>query len=195
MCSRIPNGAKNMTFCIEVELIEQPILVLLQVSSLECLDLVEQINLVHDNLMRRVSSQMCLKRFVFAVSCFEIVIEFSQLLRPEVERRVPWWSWIGAISGGGIGFIVANLPGLLLGAAAGNRLGAVRDAKGKSVAAVFNDLGGQQKAEVKIMVYSSQLLLKHNSSIDSSRPCNESFGFCTVAPLWRAFYWTVIPFS
>ncbi|KAF8203688.1 DnaJ domain-containing protein [Pholiota molesta] len=73
---------------------------------------------------------------------------FEELLRPEVERRVPWWSWIGAISGGGIGFIVANLPGLLLGAAAGNRLGAVRDAKGKSVAAVFNDLGGQQKAEI-----------------------------------------------
>lgn len=36
----------------------------------------------------------------------------------------------------------------MLGAVAGNRLGAVRDAKGKSVAAVFNDLGGQQKAEV-----------------------------------------------
>lgn len=36
----------------------------------------------------------------------------------------------------------------MLGAVAGNRLGAIRDAKGKSVAAVFNDLGGQQKAEV-----------------------------------------------
>lgn len=36
----------------------------------------------------------------------------------------------------------------MVGAFAGNRLGAVRDAKGKSVAAVFNDLGGQQKAEV-----------------------------------------------
>lgn len=36
----------------------------------------------------------------------------------------------------------------MLGAFAGNRLGAVRDAKGKSVAAVFNELGGNQKAEV-----------------------------------------------
>lgn len=36
----------------------------------------------------------------------------------------------------------------MLGAVAGNRLGAVRDAKGKSVAAVFSELGGQQKAEV-----------------------------------------------
>ncbi|KAF9474464.1 DnaJ-domain-containing protein [Pholiota conissans] len=73
---------------------------------------------------------------------------FEELLRPEVERRVPWWSWLGTLSGGGLGFIVANLPGLMLGAVAGNRLGAVRDAKGKSVAAVFNELGGQQKAEI-----------------------------------------------
>lgn len=35
-----------------------------------------------------------------------------------------------------------------MGAFAGNRLGAIRDAKGKSVAAVFADLGGNQKAEV-----------------------------------------------
>lgn len=47
-----------------------------------------------------------------------------------------------------MGFIVANVPGLMLGAYAGNRLGAVRDAKGKSVAAVFSELGGNQKAEV-----------------------------------------------
>ena len=77
----------------------------------------------------------------------------SQLLRPEVERRVPWWSYVGAVSGGGLGFIVANLPGLMLGAVAGNRLGAIRDAKGKSVAAVFNDLGGQQKAEVSFHLH------------------------------------------
>ena len=36
-----------------------------------------------------------------------------------------------------------------MGAYAGNRLGAVRDAKGKSVAAVFAELGGAQKAEVR----------------------------------------------
>ena len=47
-----------------------------------------------------------------------------------------------------MGFIIANVPGLMLGAFAGNRLGAIRDAKGKSVAAVFNELGGGQKAEV-----------------------------------------------
>jgi curved DNA-binding protein CbpA len=73
---------------------------------------------------------------------------FEELLRPEVERHAPWWSWLGAACGGGIGFIVANVPGLMLGAFAGNRLGAIRDAKGKSVAAVFSELGGNQKAEI-----------------------------------------------
>jgi hypothetical protein len=72
----------------------------------------------------------------------------SKLLRPEVERHAPWWSYLGAVCGGGVGFIVANVPGLMLGAYAGNRLGAVRDAKGKSVASVFSELGGTQKAEV-----------------------------------------------
>ena len=50
--------------------------------------------------------------------------------------------------GAGLGFIVANVPGLMVGAFAGNRLGAVRDAKGTSVASVFASLGGEQKAQV-----------------------------------------------
>ncbi|KAF8641155.1 hypothetical protein AX17_000790 [Amanita inopinata Kibby_2008] len=73
---------------------------------------------------------------------------FEELLRPEVERYAPWWSWFGAACGGGLGYIIANVPGMMLGAYAGNRLGAVRDAKGKSVAAVFNELAGAQKAEI-----------------------------------------------
>lgn len=47
------------------------------------------------------------------------------------------WSILGGVSGGALGFIVANVPGALAGGVAGNRLGAVRDAKGKSVFAVF----------------------------------------------------------
>jgi len=73
---------------------------------------------------------------------------FEELLRPEVDRVAPWWSYLGALCGAGLGFIIANIPGLMLGAYAGNRLGAVRDAKGKSVAAVFSQLGGTQKAEI-----------------------------------------------
>jgi len=73
---------------------------------------------------------------------------FEDLLRPEVERHLPLWTWLGAACGAGLGFITANMPGLVVGAYAGNRLGAIRDAKGKSVAAVFAELGGAQKAEI-----------------------------------------------
>jgi len=73
---------------------------------------------------------------------------FDELLRPEVERVAPWWSYVGAVCGGGLGFIIANVPGLMLGAVAGNRLGAIRDAKGRSVATVFAQLTGNQKAEI-----------------------------------------------
>ncbi|KAJ3571588.1 hypothetical protein NP233_g3661 [Leucocoprinus birnbaumii] len=83
---------------------------------------------------------------------------FEELLRPEVERRVPIWGWVGAACGGGIGFIVANVPGLMLGAFAGNRLGAVRDAKGKSVAAVFSELSGNQRAELLGCAFGSQAI-------------------------------------
>jgi len=73
---------------------------------------------------------------------------FEDLLRPEVERHLPVWTWLGAACGAGLGFITANMPGLVVGAYAGNRLGAIRDAKGKSVAAVFAELGAAQKAEI-----------------------------------------------
>ncbi|KAH0838419.1 hypothetical protein J3R83DRAFT_6726 [Lanmaoa asiatica] len=76
------------------------------------------------------------------------LLNLAKLLRPEVERHTPWWSYLGATCGGGLGFIVANVPGLVLGAFAGNRIGAIRDAKGKSVAAVFSELGATQKAEI-----------------------------------------------
>ena len=48
-----------------------------------------------------------------------------------------FWSMVGGLSGGAMGFIVANFPGAIAGAVAGNRLGAVRDARGKSVYSVF----------------------------------------------------------
>lgn len=48
-----------------------------------------------------------------------------------------FWAMIGGVSGGALGFIMANVTGMVAGAVAGNRLGAVRDAKGKSVYTVF----------------------------------------------------------
>lgn len=73
---------------------------------------------------------------------------FEEMLRPEVHRVAPVWKWIGSASGAGLGFILANIPGAVGGAVLGNRLGAIRDAKGKSVGAVFMNLSHGQRAEV-----------------------------------------------
>lgn len=78
---------------------------------------------------------------------------FEEMLREEGmaegEKATPtgkFWSVVGGLSGGAMGFIVANFPGMLAGAVAGNRLGAVRDAKGKSVYSVFQELPQNDKA-------------------------------------------------
>lgn len=59
-----------------------------------------------------------------------------------------FWSIVGGMSGGALGFIVGNMPGAFAGALAGNRLGAVRDAKGKSVYEVFLELPQQDRARL-----------------------------------------------
>jgi len=73
---------------------------------------------------------------------------FEEMLAPEVAHVRPWWSWVGAAAGGALGYIIANVPGAVAGGFAGNRLGAIRDAKGKSVAQVFGGLETTQKAEI-----------------------------------------------
>ena len=85
---------------------------------------------------------------------------FEEMLREEglaqddpdgTPRAVPtgrFWGLVGGVSGGALGFIVANVPGALAGAVAGNRLGSVRDAKGKSVYAVFSELPQADKAKL-----------------------------------------------
>ena len=80
---------------------------------------------------------------------------FEEMLREEgmAEGRDArptgkFWSIVGGLSGGAMGFIVANFPGAVAGAVAGNRLGAVRDAKGKSVYAVFQELPQADKAKL-----------------------------------------------
>ncbi|PKS06507.1 hypothetical protein jhhlp_007255 [Lomentospora prolificans] len=79
---------------------------------------------------------------------------FEEMLREEGmadQNGAPtrsFWSIIGGVSGGALGFIVANVPGMVAGAVAGNRLGAVRDAKGKSVYAVFLELPQDDRARL-----------------------------------------------
>lgn len=80
---------------------------------------------------------------------------FEEMLREEgmAEGRdaTPthkFWSFVGTLSGGAMGFIVANFPGAIAGAVAGNRLGAIRDARGKSVYAVFQELPQADKARL-----------------------------------------------
>lgn len=68
---------------------------------------------------------------------FEEMLREEGMADPNGNANNRFWGMLGGASGGALGFIVANVPGLLAGAVAGNRLGAIRDAKGKSVYAVF----------------------------------------------------------
>ncbi|KAL1631960.1 hypothetical protein SLS56_004165 [Neofusicoccum ribis] len=80
---------------------------------------------------------------------------FEEMLREEgmaegdqAQPTSKFWSLVGGLSGGAMGFIIANFPGAVAGAVAGNRLGAVRDARGKSVYAVFQELPQADKARM-----------------------------------------------
>ena len=80
---------------------------------------------------------------------------FEEMLREEglAEGRAAtptrrFWALVGGVSGGAMGFIVANFAGAVAGAVAGNRLGAIRDARGKSVYAVFQELPQAEKARL-----------------------------------------------
>lgn len=80
---------------------------------------------------------------------------FEEMLREEgmaegsdASPTSKFWSIIGGLSGGAMGFIVANFPGAVAGAVAGNRLGAIRDARGKSVYSVFQELPQGDKARL-----------------------------------------------
>lgn len=79
------------------------------------------------------------------VGCLMVV---EDMLKPEVDRVIPLWKYLGTASGATLGFILGSIPGLVIGSLTGNRLGAVRDAKGKSVYAVFAELDGGQKAAI-----------------------------------------------
>ncbi|RVD90121.1 uncharacterized protein DFL_001097 [Arthrobotrys flagrans] len=70
-------------------------------------------------------------------------------LRNEVrEGTGKFWSLIGAIAGAILGYILYDFSGLLAGLLLGNRLGAVRDKKGKSVYEVFQEMPQNEKMRI-----------------------------------------------
>jgi len=67
------------------------------------------------------------------------------------------YSIVGGLGGAALGFIVGNVPGLLVGAAAGGTLGKVRDKKGKSVYEVFLEMPQAERAAL-LMQLAARLL-------------------------------------
>ncbi|KAF2766005.1 DnaJ-domain-containing protein [Teratosphaeria nubilosa] len=78
-------------------------------------------------------------------SVFEEMMRDEGLADGEDKPTGHFWSVVGGISGGAMGFIVANMPGALAGAVGGNRLGAIRDKRGKSVYSVYQELEQPEK--------------------------------------------------
>ncbi|VDB90616.1 Bgt-20209, partial [Blumeria graminis f. sp. tritici] len=79
---------------------------------------------------------------------FEEMLKEEGLADQNGHPSSRFWGVVGGMSGAAMGFIVANVPGLIAGAVAGNRLGAVRDLKGKSVYDVFQELPAADKTKL-----------------------------------------------
>lgn len=76
---------------------------------------------------------------------FEEMMREEGLAEDDNRPTGKFWSIVGAVSGGAMGFIVANMPGAIAGAVGGNRLGAIRDKRGKSVYSVYQELEQPEK--------------------------------------------------
>ncbi|KAJ2887712.1 hypothetical protein GGI21_006834, partial [Coemansia aciculifera] len=72
---------------------------------------------------------------------------FEDLLRSEVSPGTAWWSTVGMVSGATMGFIVANLPGAVVGGFAGKKIGSIRDTTGKPVYESFKELPHARKLQ------------------------------------------------
>ncbi|KIH88442.1 hypothetical protein SPBR_07649 [Sporothrix brasiliensis 5110] len=80
---------------------------------------------------------------------FEEMLREEGMAEPGSGRPTgKFWGLLGGLSGGALGFIVANVPGMVAGAVAGNRLGAIRDTKGKSVYAVYQELPADDRSRL-----------------------------------------------
>lgn len=92
-------------------------------------------------------------------SVFEEMMQDEGMADGDRQPTRAFWSLVGGVSGGAMGFIVANVPGAIAGAVAGNRLGAVRDKRGKSVYSVFQEL--DQPAKMKMLSELAQKVFAH----------------------------------
>ena len=94
----------------------------------------------------------------------------------EAKPTGKFWSLVGGLSGGAMGFIVANFPGALAGAVAGNRLGAVRDARGKSVYSVFQ--GESPLLSIRCHVADNNRIAPRRQGKAFERACSQSLRTC-----------------
>ncbi|EME39496.1 hypothetical protein DOTSEDRAFT_56858 [Dothistroma septosporum NZE10] len=92
-------------------------------------------------------------------SVFEEMMQDEGMADGDRQPTRAFWSLVGGVSGGAMGFIVANVPGAIAGAVAGNRLGAIRDKRGKSVYSVFQEL--DQPAKMKMLSELAQKVFAH----------------------------------
>ncbi|GAB7359410.1 hypothetical protein MBLNU230_g6059t1 [Neophaeotheca triangularis] len=92
-------------------------------------------------------------------SVFEDMMREEGMADSDNTPTKQFWSLVGGVSGGAMGFIVGNMPGAIAGAVAGNRLGAVRDKRGKSVYAVYQEL--EQPEKMRLLSELAQKVFAH----------------------------------
>lgn len=63
-------------------------------------------------------------------------------------RRSRFFTVISGAAGSVLGFTIANIPGALAGMAIGAKLGSIRDARGKSVYAAFQEMPQAERAKI-----------------------------------------------
>ncbi|KAK5123986.1 hypothetical protein LTR85_002183 [Meristemomyces frigidus] len=92
-------------------------------------------------------------------SVFEEMMQDEGLADADKKPTTSFWSIVGAVSGGALGFITANVPGAIAGAVGGNRLGAIRDKRGKSVYSVYQEL--EQPEKMRLLSELAQKVFAH----------------------------------
>ncbi|KAI9227686.1 MAG: hypothetical protein DHS80DRAFT_31548 [Piptocephalis tieghemiana] len=82
---------------------------------------------------------------------------FDQLLSPCVQNPGYLYRGLGGFSGAALGLIVGNLPGVILGWFIGEKLGEIRDKRGKSVYEVFTELDTDRQKEILKSLWQSMV--------------------------------------